>query len=116
MSTSEDSSPTAVMRAMNLIQSTKGKYMRSSYDRTKGKFLALGQHRFWPWGMERQDGFTHGEDTNREAEDPSDYSVSQFIDTDEDDDDDDDATGKHKISSKYQEGGHDNFSQESDEV
>eukprot|EP00746_Dinoflagellata_sp_MGD_P160805 gnl/MRDRNA2_/MRDRNA2_87724_c0_seq1.p2 gnl/MRDRNA2_/MRDRNA2_87724_c0~~gnl/MRDRNA2_/MRDRNA2_87724_c0_seq1.p2 ORF type:complete len:135 (+),score=37.67 gnl/MRDRNA2_/MRDRNA2_87724_c0_seq1:78-482(+) len=109
MTSAVDPSPAAVMKATNFIQSTKDKYHA-------GKFLALSQvHRFWPWGMQRQDGFTQGEHANKEAEDPSDYSVDQFINTDDYDDDNDDdvdATGKHKLSSKYQERDHDNFSED----
>merc|ERR1719473_1507584 len=55
------------------------------------KFMALTQQKSAqdPWDDD-DDGYTYGEHTNREAEDPSDYSASQFLDTDDTDPDDTD--------------------------
>merc|ERR1719301_519103 len=45
-----------------------------------------------PWEWESDDDeYTYGEETEAEAEDPADYSVNQFINTDDVDDDDDDS-------------------------
>merc|ERR1719335_623524 len=100
---------------MKVIERAKVKYAGGPYDQQKGKFLGLNQlHRNWPWGMDREDGFDHGEFANKAAEDPSDYSVDQFINTDDaQDDDDEEVNGKHKFSGNQYEQGHDvdNFSE-----
>merc|ERR1719424_2282798 len=65
--------------------------------RHPSKFLTLSQFKAQqePWDSDGDTGFTYGEHTSKEAEDPSDYSVSQFLNTDDgsDTDDEDDSTG-----------------------
>merc|ERR1719453_1954117 len=98
---------------MKILHNTKEKYEPRSIEHKKDKFLALISHgRMFPWDRDRQDGFTHGEHASREAEDPSDYSVDQFINTDDDNDDDSDEE-KHSFVRNHQPGGTtDNFSED----
>merc|ERR1719213_1616731 len=44
----------------------------------------------WDWESDDDDSYTRGEETEAEAEDPADYSVNQFINTDDADDYEDD--------------------------